>query len=106
MASKEGLTFPPQTQPSGSEGVSKNHRAIFIPAFDASRDPEGVKTHVPHMDHFYDNSLQTGLMRDMAMDLDMGEHLVLLGNQVGAAQRVEEVITQSNTTRRASGRTR
>lgn len=35
------------------------------------------------MDHFYDNSLQTGLMRDMAMDLEMGEHLVLLGNQVG-----------------------
>ena len=35
------------------------------------------------MDHFYDNSLQTGLMRDLAIDLEvLGEHLVLLGNQV------------------------
>lgn len=35
------------------------------------------------MDHFYDNSLQSGLMRDMAVDLEiLGEHLVLLGNQV------------------------
>lgn len=36
------------------------------------------------MDHFYDNSLQTGLMRDLVIDLEvLGEHLVLLGNQVG-----------------------
>lgn len=35
------------------------------------------------MEHFYDNSLQTGLMRDLAIDLEvLGEHLVLLGNQV------------------------
>jgi hypothetical protein len=35
------------------------------------------------MDYFYDNSLQTGLMRDLAVDLELlGEHLVLLGNQV------------------------
>ena len=35
------------------------------------------------MDHFYDNSLQTGLMRDIATDLEiLGEHIVLLGNQV------------------------
>lgn len=40
-------------------------------------------SHIPHMDHFYDNSLQTGLMRDLVIDLEMlGEHLVLLGNQV------------------------
>jgi len=39
--------------------------------------------HIPHMDHFYENSLQTGLMRDLAVDLELlGEHLVLLGNQV------------------------
>ena len=44
---------------------------------------EGVATHVPHMEHFFDNSLQSGLMRDMAVDLEMlGEYLVLLGNQV------------------------
>lgn len=35
------------------------------------------------MDHFYDNSLQTGLMRDIAIDLEiLREHIVLLGNQV------------------------
>jgi hypothetical protein len=49
------------------------------------QDPEGVASLVPHMDHFYNNSLQTGLMRDMAGDLEvLGEHLVLLGNQVGS----------------------
>ena len=38
---------------------------------------------MPHMDHFYDNSLQTGLMRDLAIDLELlCEHVVLLGNQV------------------------
>lgn len=35
------------------------------------------------MDHFYDNSLQTGLMSDIAIYLEvLGEHIVLLGNQV------------------------
>ncbi len=56
--------------------------ATVIPLFDKSQDPEGT-SHVPYMDHFYDNSLQTGLMRDIAIDLEvLGEHLVLLGNQV------------------------
>jgi len=55
----------------------------MIPRFDPSQDMEGVASHVPHMDHFYDNSLQTGLMRDLAIDLEvLGEHVVLLGNQV------------------------
>jgi hypothetical protein len=54
-----------------------------IPRFDPSLDPEGVSSYVPHMEHFYDNSLQTGLMRDLAIDLEiLGEHVVLLGNQV------------------------
>ena len=58
-------------------------KSVFIPRFDASQDPEGVASHVPHMDHFFDNSIQTGLMRDMAVDLELlQEHLVLLGNQV------------------------
>ncbi|TFK81956.1 hypothetical protein K466DRAFT_501194 [Polyporus arcularius HHB13444] len=71
-----GVWFPP---PSGPHG--KDVKATFIPSFDQSQDPEGV-SHVPHMDHFYDNSLQTGLMRDLAIDLEvLGEHLVLLGNQ-------------------------
>jgi von Willebrand factor A domain-containing protein 8 len=55
---------------------------VSIPLFDASLDPEGAKYHVPYMESFYDNSLQSGLMRDLAVDLEvLGEHLVLLGNQ-------------------------
>jgi hypothetical protein len=61
----------------------RNHQPTFIPRFDPDEDKEGVAAHVPHMDHFYENSLQTGLMRDLAVDLEiLGEHLVLLGNQV------------------------
>ncbi|KAI0643818.1 AAA domain-containing protein [Trametes meyenii] len=71
-----GLFFPPATGPS-----TKDTRATVILRFDSTQDPEGA-SHVPHMDHFYDNSLQTGLMRDLAIDFEvLGEHLVLLGNQ-------------------------
>ncbi|KAI0372412.1 hypothetical protein BV20DRAFT_939833 [Pilatotrama ljubarskyi] len=70
------LYFPP---PTGAQW--KKARPTSIPCFNPAQDPEGV-SHVPHMDHFYDNSLQTGLMRDLAIDLEvLGEHLVLLGNQ-------------------------
>ncbi|KZT64100.1 hypothetical protein DAEQUDRAFT_679169 [Daedalea quercina L-15889] len=78
VTDKDGIIFPASTRSDSSLGGQKS---TYIPAFDPARDPEGVQTHVPHMDHFYDNSLQTGLMRDMAIDLEMGEHLVLLGNQ-------------------------
>jgi len=61
----------------------RNHLPTFIPRFDPGEDREGVATYVPHMDHFYENSLQTGLMKDLGVDLELlGEHLVLLGNQV------------------------
>ena len=71
------ILFP---EASNSDGTME---PIHIPRFDPSLDPEGVASHVPHMDHFYDNSLQTGLMRDLAIDLELlGEHIVLLGNQV------------------------
>ena len=61
-----------------------NHHATLIPRFNPDEDKEGAAAHVPHMDHFYENGLQTGLMRDLAVDLELlGEHLVLLGNQVG-----------------------
>ena len=70
------LVFPGSTSP-GQVG-----EVVSIPLFDPSRDPEGAASHVPYMDHFYDNSLQTGLMRDLAIDLELlGEHAVLLGNQ-------------------------
>ena len=56
-----------------------------IPLFEPSHGPESVASHVPHI---YDSSLQTGLMRDLAIDLEiLGEHVVLLGNQVGGIDR-------------------
>jgi hypothetical protein len=56
---------------------------MHVPIFNVAEDPQGVRSHVPYMDHFYDNSLQTELMRDLAVDLELlGEHVVLLGNQV------------------------
>ncbi|TDL27843.1 hypothetical protein BD410DRAFT_781753 [Rickenella mellea] len=73
----DGLLFFPE-----ASDPYDHTKAVFIRKFDPKEDPEGVASHVPHMDHFYDNSLQTGLMRDMATDLEiLKEHLVLLGNQ-------------------------
>ena len=75
------LIFPGQSSTGGET------QPINIPLFDSAQDPDGSASHVPHMDHFYDNSLQTGLMRDIALDLEiLGEHVVLLGNQVWLAQ--------------------
>ncbi|KAI0315297.1 AAA domain-containing protein [Amylostereum chailletii] len=78
IAQETGILFPEPTSPT-------NRRAgepTFIPYFDAAKDREGVASFIPHMDHFFDNSLQTGLLRDLAIDFEMlGEHLVLLGNQ-------------------------
>lgn len=75
--SDDGLLFFPE-----ASDHSDRTNSVLVPTFDPSQDPEGVQTHIPHMDNFYDNSLQTGLMRDMAIDLELlGEHLVLLGNQ-------------------------
>jgi hypothetical protein len=66
-----------------ASSLDDNTEPTRIHRFDLSLDPEGVASHVPHMDHFYDNSLQTRLMRDLAIDLELlCEHLVLLGNQV------------------------
>ncbi|KAF7986115.1 hypothetical protein HWV62_41553 [Athelia sp. TMB] len=77
VAQEKHILFPEISSPGGrSEPTS-------IPRFDAALDPEGVASHVPHMDHFYDNSIQTGSMRDLAVDMEvLGEHLVLLGNQL------------------------
>lgn len=47
------------------------------------------------MDHFYDNSLQTGLMRDLAIDLELlGEHVVLLGNQGVGKNKIVDRLSQ------------
>ncbi|KAF9806900.1 hypothetical protein IEO21_08484 [Rhodonia placenta] len=77
VVQQDGILFPEPSDPS-----RQGQGSTFIPAFDRIQDPEGAASYVPHMDHFYDNSLQTGLMRDLAVDLEiLGEHLVLLGNQ-------------------------
>ncbi|KAA1472001.1 hypothetical protein DENSPDRAFT_859246 [Dentipellis sp. KUC8613] len=71
-----GLLFP------ASNDQTRTIDATFIPIFDSAQDPEGVASHVPYMDHFYDNSVQSASMRDLAIDFEvLGEHLVLLGNQ-------------------------
>lgn len=72
----DALIFP-KYNTSGTDG------SVSITCFDRSKDLDGVASLVPHMDNFYDNSLQSGLMRELAIDLEiLGEHPVLLGNQV------------------------
>ncbi|KAL1948549.1 hypothetical protein VTO73DRAFT_12624 [Trametes versicolor] len=84
-----GLLFPP---PTGAQ--TNNVPRTIIPRFDAAQDPTGA-SHVPHMDSFYDNSLQTGLMRDLAIDFEvLGEHLVLLGNQGVGKNKVVDRLCQ------------
>ncbi|PFH48924.1 hypothetical protein AMATHDRAFT_148764 [Amanita thiersii Skay4041] len=84
----KNLVFPAPSVPGETSDV------VYIPLFDPSRDAEGAASHVPHMDHFYDNSLQTGLMRELAIDLELlGEHVVLLGNQgVGKNKIVDRCV--------------
>ncbi|KAF9485607.1 hypothetical protein BDN70DRAFT_847463 [Pholiota conissans] len=83
------LVFPP---PSSTGGETQS---TPIPLFNASQDPEGAASHIPHMDHFYDNSLQTGLMRDIAIDLEiLGEHIVLLGNQGVGKNKIVDRLCQ------------
>ncbi|KAG5728425.1 hypothetical protein E4T56_gene18957 [Termitomyces sp. T112] len=68
---------------------------VSIPVFDASQDVDGVASHVPYMDHFYDNSLQSGLMCDLAIDLELlGEHVVLLGNQGVGKNKIVDRLCQ------------
>ncbi|KAK7683695.1 hypothetical protein QCA50_013071 [Cerrena zonata] len=68
--------------PSPSDPLNETIESVSVPLFDVNQDAEGAASRIPHMEHFHDNSLQTGLMRDLAIDLEvLGEHLVLLGNQ-------------------------
>jgi hypothetical protein len=83
----EGLFFPPAAS---ARGLGK---PTLIPAFDAARDPAGAASFVPHMDHFFNNSVQSALLRALGVDLEpLGEHLVLLGNQgVGKNKLVDRL---------------
>ncbi|KAF7342156.1 von Willebrand factor A domain-containing protein 8 [Mycena venus] len=86
---EDALVFP---GPSTSGGLSY---ATRVPLFNVTEDALGVKSHVPYMDHFYDNSLQTELMRDLAVDLELlGEHVVLLGNQGVGKNKIVDRLCQ------------
>jgi len=84
--------------PSVSTADEQTNSNIAIPLFDPADDIEGTFSHIPHMDHFYENSLQTGLMKSITIDLALlGEHVVLLGNQVSFAYWSQGGITRSET---------
>ncbi|KAG2007118.1 MDN1 midasin family protein [Coprinopsis cinerea AmutBmut pab1-1] len=86
------LVFP---SPTTADGAQTEMKPTVIPLFDPKQDPEGAASHIPHMDHFYDNSLQTGLMRDLAIDLELlGEHVVLLGNQGVGKNKIVDRLCQ------------
>ncbi|KAH6910612.1 AAA domain-containing protein [Coprinopsis sp. MPI-PUGE-AT-0042] len=84
------LVFPGPT-----EGSTVESKPTAIPLFDSKQDMEGFASHVPHMEHFYDNSLQTGFMRDVAIDLELlREHVVLLGNQGVGKNKIVDRLCQ------------
>ncbi|KAH9028964.1 AAA domain-containing protein [Lactarius pseudohatsudake] len=85
----KALLFPAPTDP------LRHTEDTRIPRFDASQDPEGAASYVPFMDHFYDNSIQSAQMRDLAIDFELlGEHLVLLGNQGVGKNKVIDRLCQ------------
>lgn len=85
----DSLVFPPPSS-SGEQTYPTS-----IPIFKATEDPTGASSHIPHMDNFYDNSLQTGLMRDLAIDLELlDEHIVLLGNQGVGKNKIVDRLCQ------------
>ncbi|GAA5909649.1 hypothetical protein JCM8208_003837 [Rhodotorula glutinis] len=52
-----------------------------IPKFDlAAHDPAGA-SHVPRADGYHDNAQQTRYLRDLAVDLELGKHVLLMGSQ-------------------------
>ncbi|CAO1613724.1 unnamed protein product [Jaminaea pallidilutea] len=80
----------PSSQGDGSSLVFEDLNAegkpegmVRIPVFDAIKegDTEGAQTLIPATDNFYNNPTQSLLARDLAIDLSLKEHLLLLGNQ-------------------------
>ncbi|KAJ7165324.1 AAA domain-containing protein [Mycena filopes] len=89
VVENDELVFPGASTTGGASYATR------IPLFNIAEDPQGVQSHVPYMDHFYDNSLQTELMRDLAVDLELlGEHLVLLGNQGVGKNKIVDRLCQ------------
>ncbi|KAI0703059.1 AAA domain-containing protein [Cytidiella melzeri] len=84
------LEFPPPSDPSAPDTTS-----VRIHRFAVDQDPDGVASYIPHMNGFYDNSLQTSLMQELAIDMEiLGEHLVLLGNQGVGKNKVVDRLCQ------------
>lgn len=85
------LIFPAASDPGGKA------KAYEIPLFDMTQDPTGP-SHVPFMNNFLDNSGQTALMREIASDLEvLGEHVLLLGNQVSYSGARAKSAPKANT---------
>ncbi|EKM57120.1 uncharacterized protein PHACADRAFT_92032 [Phanerochaete carnosa HHB-10118-sp] len=87
---EDTLVFPAPTGPNLAPALP-----VRVVLFNADEDPEGIASHVPFMEHYYENSLQTGLMRDLAIDLEiLEEHLVLLGNQGVGKNKIVDRLCQ------------
>ncbi|KXN89304.1 von Willebrand factor A domain-containing protein 8 [Leucoagaricus sp. SymC.cos] len=83
----DNIIYPP---PSSS---GEQTYPTIIPSFKPSEDLAGISSHVPY--HFYNNSLQTGLMCDLAIDLELlGKHVVLLGNQGVGKNKIVDRLCQ------------
>ncbi|KAK4055403.1 hypothetical protein OIO90_003241 [Microbotryomycetes sp. JL221] len=83
------LVFPAPSAPNDSSDQGDTS----IRLFDLSEDPTGA-SHVPFMNNYLDNSQQTALLRDIAVDLEvLGEHVLLLGNQgVGKNKIIDRLL--------------
>ncbi|KAI0265323.1 AAA domain-containing protein [Gloeopeniophorella convolvens] len=89
VVEEKTLLFPAPTDP------LRKTEDTRVPRFDAVQDPEGSASYVPHMDHFYDNSIQSAQMRDLAVDFELlGDHLVLLGNQGVGKNKIVDRLCQ------------
>ncbi|SCZ96734.1 BZ3500_MvSof-1268-A1-R1_Chr4-1g06667 [Microbotryum saponariae] len=82
------LVFPAASDPAG---VAK---AYEVRLFDLKTHDALGSSYIPYMNNFLDNSQQTALMRDIAVDLELlGEHVLLLGNQgVGKNKIVDRML--------------
>ncbi|GAA5845377.1 hypothetical protein JCM3766R1_006337 [Sporobolomyces carnicolor] len=75
-----------------SRTLEGDESRYVIKRHDAKDDPENLSL-VPQMDVYLDNQSQTELMRDIAVDLDMSAHVLLLGNQgVGKNKIIDRLL--------------
>ncbi|GAA6044030.1 hypothetical protein JCM8097_004313 [Rhodosporidiobolus ruineniae] len=66
-----------------------------VPLFDLEKEDAAGASHVPFMESYHDNSQQTALMRDIAIDLELlGEHVLLLGNQGTGKNKITDRLLQ------------